>query len=127
MGVDLDEEEEGPEEEGPNPEGEGPASSDANALHLAPVGGPVGGGDEDDPQSLVGRRAMMHFSNPGAWLGGEFIAVHPPDPPTERVTLYSVNFEDDGSSDSTWAELHPAKPWARLLKCYAWQLSYIKH
>ena len=68
-----DEEEEEEEEEGD------PTRTDANAL--VPIGGPVDGGDEEDPQSLVDRRIMKYFSNPGALFGGEVIAVHPPDPP----------------------------------------------
>ena len=53
------------EEEDPSPEEEeGPTRTDANAL--VPIGDPVDGGDEDDPQSLVGRRTVMHFSDPGA-------------------------------------------------------------
>ena len=47
MGAYLDKEEEDPEEEDPNLEEEDPTSSDANTL--VPVGGPVGGGDEDNP------------------------------------------------------------------------------
>ena len=92
------------EEEAEEEEEEGdPTRTDANAL--VPIGGPVDGGDEEDPQSLVGRRIMKYFPNPGAWFGGEVIAVHPPDPPDQRGTLYTVTFEDDDLADLTLAEL----------------------
>ena len=100
-GADLEEEGD-PEEEDPNPEKEVPMSSDATAL--IPVGGPVGSSDEDDPHLPVGRRAMMHFSDPGMWYRGEVTAVHPPDPPTQREVLCSVNFEGDDTPDFTLAE-----------------------
>ena len=48
---------------------------------------------------------MIHFSDPGAWYGGEVTAVHPPDPPTHRETLHSVTFEDDDLSNFTLTEL----------------------
>ena len=92
------------EEEDPSPEEEeGPTRTDANAL--VPIGDPVDGGDEDDPQSLVGRRTMKYFPNPGAWFGGEVTAVHLPDPPNQREILYTVTFEDGDSADFTLAEL----------------------
>ena len=48
---------------------------------------------------------MTYFPNPGARFGGEVIAVHPPGPPDQRETLYTLTFEDDDSADFTLAEL----------------------
>ena len=56
-----------------------------------------------DHASLVGRRVLKYFANPGAWFGGVVTAHHPPV--GRQQGLFHVRYEDGDAEDLTLEEL----------------------